>query len=388
MSEKKEVKVKKALVVTTVASTLDQFCMNDISILQESHKVFVAANFKVGNNTSIERVKEFKSELQKKNIVINDINMNRRPFSKDNFNVYKELKKLIEINNFDIIHCHTPVAAALVRLAARNTRNNGTRVVYTAHGFHFYKGAPYKSWLLFYPVERYLARYTDVLITINTEDYERAKKNFKAKSIRYIPGVGIDIGRLEQGHVDRMEKRKEIGLTEKAFVVLSVGELNKNKNHETVIKAIAKLNNPLIYCVICGQGVLEDYLKKMIKGLKIEKQVKLLGFRKDISEICKVADVFAFPSYREGLSVSLMEAMASGLPVVCSDIRGNSDLIREGQGGYLKKPDDINGFSNAIQNIYMNPSYGKSFGEFNKTAIREFRIENVISSMKKIYLEV
>jgi glycosyltransferase involved in cell wall biosynthesis len=388
MSGKKEVKVKKALVVTTVASTLDQFCMNDISILQESHKVYVAANFKFGNNTSLERVKEFKTELQTKNIAFYDINMNRNPFSKDNFKVYKEVKKLIDRNTFDIIHCHTPVAAMLVRLAARNARKNGTKVIYTAHGFHFYKGAPYKNWFLFYPVEWYLARYTDVLITINTEDYERAKKTFKAKNIKYIPGVGIDIKKFEQKQVDKIEKRKEIGLTEKAFVVLSVGELNKNKNHETVIKAIAKLNNPRICYVICGQGVLEDYLKKMIKDLEIEKQVKLLGFRKDISEICKVTDIFAFPSFREGLSVSLMEAMASGLPVVCTDIRGNSDLIKDGQGGYLKKPADIDGFSNAIQKIYINQSYRDSFGEFNKIAIRKFRIENVISNMERIYSEV
>ncbi|MBN8193796.1 glycosyltransferase family 4 protein [Bacillus sp. NTK074B] len=362
--------------------------MNDISILQETHKVYVAANFKFGNNTSEERVKEFKSELQTKNIVFYDINMNRNPFSKDNLKVYKEVKKLIEINSFDIIHCHTPVAAMLVRLAARNARKNGSSVVYTAHGFHFYKGAPYKNWFLFYPVEWYLARYTDVLITINTEDYERAKKSFKAKRIKYIPGIGIDIKKFNQKKVDKIAKRNEIGLSKDSYVVLSVGELNKNKNHETVIKAIAKLNNPHIYYVICGQGVLEDYLIKMIKELEIEKQVVLLGFRKDIAEICKVADVFAFPSFREGLSVSLMEAMVSGLPVVCSDIRGNSDLIKDEQGGYLKKPTDVDGFANALQEIYMNKVYRDSFGEFNKLAIEKFKIENVISNMKNIYLEV
>lgn len=388
MNGNKEDKNIKALVVTTVASTLDQFCMNDISILQESHKVYVAANFNFGNNTSKERIKEFKSELERKKIVFHDINMNRNPVSKDNVTAYKEIKELIERNNFDIIHCHTPVAAMLVRLAARNARKNGTKVIYTAHGFHFYRGAPLINWLAYYPIERLLSRYTDTLITINNEDYSRAKKNFNAKKVDYIPGVGIDIKKIEQKQVDKKAKRKEIGLSEEAFVVLSVGELNKNKNHETIIKAIAKLNNPNIYYVICGQGLLEDYLKKMIKNLEIEKQVILLGFREDISEICKVTDVFAFPSYREGLSVSLMEAMASELPVVCSDIRGNSDLIKDGQGGYLKKSDDTDGFANALQKIYINPSRRDSFGKFNKIAIEKFNIENVISNMKNIYFEV
>lgn len=376
---------KKALVVTTVASTLDQFCMNDISILQKSHKVYVAANFKFGNNTSRERVNEFKSELQQKHIVINDIGLNRNPTSKDNIVAYREIKRLIDKYSFDIIHCHTPVAAMLVRIAARNSRKNGTRVIYTAHGFHFYKGAPLKNWFLFYPVEWWLARYTDVLITINSEDYKMAKKNLKAKSIRYIPGVGVDIGKFTQKQIDKIAKRKEMGLTKEVYVVLSVGELNKNKNHETVIKAIAKLNNPNIYYLICGQGVLEGYLIKMIKELGIEKQVVLLGFRKDIAEICKVADVFAFPSFREGLSVSLMEAMSTGLPVVCSKIRGNIDLIQDGKGGYLVDSGNMDGFKECIEKLVIDEEKRKTFGDFNQNYIRKFSIENVKEQMAKVY---
>lgn len=388
MENKLEPSNKKVLVVTTVASTIDQFCMSDISILNKSYSVQVAANFTIGNNTSNERIKEFIKELKEKNIAINEINFNRNPFSKDNFFAYKEIKKLINQNSFKLIHCHTPVAAMLVRLAAKKARKHGTKVIYTAHGFHFFKGAPIKNWILFYPIERWLARYTDVLITINKEDYNRAKKSFKAGSVEYIPGVGIDTKKFSEVVVDKLSKRKELSIPDTAFLVLSVGELNKNKNHETVIKAIAKLNNPNIYYAICGQGVLESYLKNLIKQLALEKQVKLLGYRRDTAEISKVTDVFAFPSFREGLSVALMEAMALGLPVVCSKIRGNVDLIEDGKGGYLVQPSDDEEFINALDKLVQDNALRENMLDYNKKIIMNFDIDNVNVCMKKIYLEV
>lgn len=385
MKKSEEDNSRKALVVTTVASTIDQFCMNDINILQESYKVFVAANFDIGNNTSKDRVKEFKSELHRMNIGVNEVEFSRNPFSRNNLNAYRKIHKLIESSSFDIIHCHTPVAAMLVRLAARNARKKGTRVIYTAHGFHFYRGAPKRNWLLYYPIERWLARTTDELITINKEDYDRARKSFRAKKIRYIPGIGIDLETFKQADVSKMEKLKEIGIPEDGFVLLSVGELNKNKNHEIVIKALSKINNPNFYYVICGQGELEDYLKRTIKELGLERQVKLLGFRKDIAELCKVINVYIFPSHREGLSVALMEAMAMSLPVVCSKIRGNVDLIEDGKGGYLINPSDIDGFADAVTNLYNNPRLRSDFGFYNSGRITKYSIENVKREMKKIY---
>lgn len=380
-----EVNNKKALVVTTVASTIDQFCMSDIGILNKSFSVQVAANFTIGNNTSNERVKEFKKELKEKNIIINEIKFNRSPFSKDNFLAYKGIKKLINENSFELIHCHTPVAAMAVRLAAKKARKKGTKVIYTAHGFHFFKGAPLKNWMIYYPIERWLARYTDVLITINKEDYNRAKKHFKAGKVEYIPGVGVDTKKFSEIVVDKSAKRKELGVLDNAFLVLSVGELNKNKNHDTIIKTIAKLNNPNVYYVICGQGMLENYLKDLINKLGLEEQVKLLGYRRDISEISKVSDIFTFPSFREGLSVALMEAMAIGIPVICSDIRGNKDLIENNKGGYLVKPDDIDGFAYSINKLIKNETLRKKMGECNKIRIMNFDISNVKKDMGNIY---
>lgn len=315
-----------------------------------------------------------------------DLPFERSPIKiKNNFKTYKQLKEIINSNEFTIIHCHTPMGGALTRLAALKARRNNTNVIYTAHGFHFYKGAPITNWLLYYPVERWLARYTDVLITINKEDYERAKKSLKAGRVEYIPGVGIDTNRLNDVFVDRKTKCRDLGIPNDAFVILSVGELNKNKNHETVIKALGKLNNPNVHYVICGQGSLYSYLGEVVNQLGIEKQVHMLGFREDIGEIYRIANAFAFLSYREGLSVSLMEAMASGLPVVCSNIRGNRDLVENEKGGYLIKPDDVNGLTEIIENITYNDSLGIRMGKHNTEIIEEFSIENIKEIMANLY---
>ncbi len=313
-----------------------------------------------------------------------DLPFERSPLKKNNLITMKELKKLMDDQNYDIIHCHTPVGGALARIAAHKSKDNSAKVIYTAHGFHFFKGAPLINWLVYYPIERWLARYTDVLITINKEDYERAR-GFKAKRVEYVPGVGIDIGKFNAVKVDKVLKRKELGLPEESFVVLSVGELNKNKNHEVVIKALAEMKNTDIHYIICGQGGLEDYLKNISKELGVEKQVHLLGFRKDIVEICKMSDVFVFPSFREGLSVALMEAMACGLPVICSNIRGNSDLIEDGRGGYLVDPDEISGYKESVSQLYDSVELRNNFKEWNLEAVRQYSVENIISNIKEIY---
>lgn len=314
-----------------------------------------------------------------------DLSFERSPLKKSNLHVYRELKNIIDSNEYEIIHCHTPTGGAIGRLAAQGARKKGTKVIYTAHGFHFFKGAPILNWLLYYPIEKLLARYTDTLITINKEDYERAKSKFKAKRVEYIPGIGIDLKKINTMEVDRGLKRSQLGLPKGAFIVLSVGELNKNKNHEVVIRAIRKIDNFKIQYIICGQGHLDGHLRNLSKELDIENQVHLLGFRKDIAEICKVSDVFAFPSYREGLSVALMEAMANGLPVVCSNIRGNSDLIEDGKGGYLVEPADIQGFAKYIKDLIEDSRLRSEFGGFNHKKIENYSIENVLKEMEEIY---
>lgn len=312
----------------------------------------------------------------------------RSPYKFSNIQAYKQLKLIITDNKYNIIHCHTPMASFLTRLAARKSRkHHGTRVIYTAHGFHFFKGASLLNWLLYYPIERWMARYTDVLTTINKEDYARAKR-FKAGRVEYVPGVGIDIDIISRVSVGRKQKRKELGIPIDATVLLSVGELNRNKNHEVVLKALSKIHNSNIHYVVCGQGRLEPFLKELSAKLHIEKQVHILGLRRDVIEICKMSDIFVFPSKREGLSVSLMEAMVCRLPVVCSRTRGNTDLIEDGKGGYLCNLEKATEFSQAICTLIGDLELRRCMGEHNHKAILQFSLNNVMSDMRKIYESV
>ncbi|WP_138205981.1 glycosyltransferase family 4 protein [Haloimpatiens lingqiaonensis] len=314
-----------------------------------------------------------------------DLPFQRSPFSAKNITAYKELKKLIDENEYDIIHCHTPVGGVLTRLAARGARKRGTKVIYTAHGFHFFKGAPLINWMLFYPVEKFCARFTDVLITINKEDYDIAQK-FKAGRVEYVPGVGVDTKKFSEVVVDKEAKRRELGLSEDAFVVLSVGELSKRKNHEVVIKALSRLKDKNIVYLICGQGDLEQHLKNLSEGQGVT--VKFLGFRRDIPEISALADLFIFPSLQEGLPVGLMEAMARGLPVVCSKVRGNVDLIEDGKGGYLVGTDDVDGFAESIDKVINEVKLCREFGEYNVQEVVKYDKENVEKQMANIYISL
>lgn len=326
---------EKVLILASVASMIYQFNIPNIKLLQEmGYEVHVACNFEKGNSCSLEKIQGLKNLLENMQVKYYQINFERnilKVFS--NFSAYQDVKKILEKNKYKFLHCHSPIGGVIGRITGHLTE---TKVIYTAHGFHFFKGAPLINWLIYYPIEKYLSKFTDILITINKEDYERAK-TFFSKRVEYIPGVGVDIEKIRNIQVNKELKRKELGLTLDNKVLLSVGELNKNKNHEVIIKALSKLNNPNIHYLICGQGNLKEYLEKLIKKLNLENNVKLLGFRKDIYEIYKISDIFVFPSKREGLSVALMEALVCELPVICSDIRGNRDLVRENKNGMLVK---------------------------------------------------
>lgn len=281
-----------------------------------------------------------------------DIPFERFPIKRKNIQAYKLLKKIIEEEHFDIIHCHTPVGAMLARLAAKDVRNNGTKVIYTAHGFHFYTGAPLINWILYYPVERWLAHYTDVLITINKEDYERAKK-FKVRQVEYIPGVGIDVEKFSPNPCDRDKKRQELGINSDDIVLLSVGELNENKNHRLIIELLPYLKNNIFY-VICGKGPLMEEYINLANKLGIQKRLKLMGYVNDTPNYYRIADLFVFPSKREGLPVSIMEAMASGLPIIATDIRESRDLLGDSSNVLFSLDDDRDYIIKSINKLLKN----------------------------------
>lgn len=311
-----------------------------------------------------------------------DIPFQREPFHRDNIQCYKMLKSIIDEGDFSIVHCHTPVGGVLGRLAARKARKGGARIMYTAHGFHFYKGAPLKNWLLYYPAEKLCAHFTDVLITINKEDYALAQKKMKAKCVKYVPGVGVDIEKFSNSTVDKAAKRRELGIPEDAVLLLSVGELINRKNHETVLHAIADMN---VYYIIAGNGDLRQHLQNRIVTLGLCNRVKLLGFRSDIKELLEASDIFVFSSFQEGLPVAVMEAMASGLPCVASKIRGNTDLLENGEGGFLCDPQDASEFAEKLNLLASNTELREKMGKNNVATIQKFSIKTVINEMRKIY---
>jgi len=316
-----------------------------------------------------------------------DVPFERSPFNLKNIKAFRQLKKIIDEGNYDIIHCHTPVGALLTRLAAVSARRKGTKVFYTAHGFHFYKGAPLKNWLLYYPVERLLAHLTDVLITINKEDYERAK-TFKAGRIEYVPGVGIDTAKYIKQPYLCSEKRKELGVPDCAFVLLSVGELSVRKNHSVVLEALGLLKKAgtlgNIHYLICGRGPLREELEKKAEALELSDRVRFLGFRKDIGEICSTSDAFVFMSVHEGLPVALMEAMSSGVPIICSDIRGNTDLIERGVSGEIIKSDPV-ALADAIIRLRDDPQLCEKYVLAARKRVEACDLKNVANLMREIY---
>lgn len=372
--------MKKVLLVTHVSGFVPQFEMNNVRYLQEKgYEVHYAANFDMisygGDN----------SRLEDTGIICHHIPFNRSPFTLQNAGVYRKLKALIDAEAFQLIHCHTPMGGMMARMAARKARRQGTKVIYTAHGFHFFKGAPLQNWLLYYPVERFLSRFTDVQITINSEDYQRARK-FHAGQVVFIPGVGINTGRLREKSVISHEQfRQSLGIQADDICILSVGELVKNKNHRIVLEALSKLQDERVKYLICGQGSETASLNSLARDLQLERQVQLLGFRKDVAKIYEIADIFVFPSLREGLSVALMEAMGKGLPVVCSRIRGNQDLIQDREGGLLVSPRDADELAGALEKLCADQELRSSMGAYNQEAVTYYDQAVVLRIMAQVY---
>lgn len=312
-----------------------------------------------------------------------DLPFEREPIRKNNIKSYFQLKEIIDKEDYDIIHCHTPVGGALTRLAARNSRKKGTKVVYTAHGFHFFKGAPLINWLIYYPIEKILSKYTDSLVTINSEDYKISKKMY-AKNVFYIPGVGISLDKYKE-KIDINKKRNDLGISNNDFVLISVGELNKNKNHRAVIESLVYFKEENIKYIICGEGPLFEKLTELVEKLDLSDNVIFLGYRNDINELLQISNVFVFPSFREGLSLSVMEAMATGLPCLVSETRGNTDLIDNNKGGYtfdLKNPNDI---VEKLDLIMKQQSDLQRFGNYNLEKIKKYGIDSVLEKKKSIY---
>lgn len=314
-----------------------------------------------------------------------NIDFARSPFSKKTLVAYRQLCELFAHEWFDIVHTHTPVGGVLTRLAVRGARRKGTKVIYTAHGFHFYKGAPPADWLLWYPVERFMSRFADVLITINSEDYERAKR-FAHCRVEYVPGVGVSLSRFAAVKC-RAAERENLGLAPCDFAVLSVGDLIPRKNQAAIIRALPLMPESA-KLIICGEGPERENLLVLADEPGVTGRVSLLGFRDDVAEIMAACDCLVFPSVHEGLPVSVMEAMASGLPVVASPIHGiDPNLFSDGESGVLLPDTGPASIAAAVSGLMSDPALRARLAEGAVSSVCRFGLREALAATSRTYEE-
>lgn len=368
--------MKKILYITTVSSTINSFLIPHI-------KMHIKKGFKVDCACYINR--DIDKELLDNNTKIYNIPFSRNPLSPKNLKAFYKLINIQRENKYDIIHVHTPVASIYGRLLKLIYPN--IKTIYTAHGFHFYDGAPMLNWIIYYPIERVMANLTDMIITINDEDYERAKL-FNIKETYKINGVGVDLSKYSTDCANKIEVRKKLNLNEDDFVITMIAEVNKNKNHKQMIDAIKILtdrgiNNIKVICA--GEGPILDKIKSYIDEMKLQNNIKMLGYRNDINELIVACDIGILMSYREGLPKNIMELMACGKPVIGTDIRGIRDLIEHNVNGYLVNVGDSEATADKIEKIYREEKILKNMSLKANEIIKDYSVEKIINQLEGFY---
>ena len=371
------IKNKKIMMLATTDNMIWQFLLPHIKYLQEQGNTVECICSKTGF---------WFDELRDKfGLTCHDVSLPRNPLHPSIFKGWKQLKKLQKQEHYDLVYCQQPVGGVMGRMIAKKFK---IPCIYTAHGFHFFQGNSKIKNLIFRTIEKHYSKYTNALVTINLEDYNAAQK-FKAKKVYKINGIGVDLSKYKVNMaLNKSEFKKSLGLNEDDFVITSIGELNENKNTLRLIEVMAQIPEPKIKYLICGQGPLKDKYEESIKKYGLENRVKLLGFRTDIPDILTITDLYIMPSYREGLSKSMMEAMCYGLPIVASKIRGNVDLLGNNEGGILCNPTDDATYGEAIKHIYLDKKLEEKMGKRNKEFIKNFDIKVVLTQMEEIYREI
>ncbi len=366
------------MMLATTDNMIWQFLLPHIKYLQEQGNAVECVCARTG--FWFEELKE------KHGLTMHEIDFGRNPISIKNMKAHKKLVKLQEFENFDLIYCQQPVGGMMGRLIAKKFK---VPCIYTAHGFHFYEGCPLVNKLVYKTVEKWLSKYTDVLVAINEEDYQAALK-MKAKRVFKINGIGIDDQKMQTEDFDKLAFKKSFNLNEDDKVILTISEMNWNKNYTIMLQAIKILTekNPKIKFISCGSGEWAQKIRDEAKEMGIENNCLFLGFRKDIAKILQITDVFLHASHREGLTLSVMEAMSVGLPCVVSNVRGNRDLIDEGEGGFLVDCEDANSFAEKIEILLTNEEMSEKFGQYNKEKSAQYTVETVKAQLAEIYKEL
>lgn len=372
--------MKKVLLTATVQSHICQFHKPLVKVLHEHHyEVHVAArnNLAEKNGLKLDFVDR-----------VFDIPFERSPLSRKNIAAYQEMKKVIHHTHYDVIHCNTPMGGIVTRLAGKAARKKGTKLFYTAHGFHFYEGAPKQNWAVYYPIEKFFANhYTDKLITITQEDFKLAKEKFKCHT-EYIHGVGLNTKKYTiLSENEKMDIRQKMGFSPQRTLILCVGELLANKNQSTVIRAMEKVvqKHPNSTLMLAGNGANLENLQQLAAELNLQENILFLGYTTELEKYLNIADIVVSCSFREGLPVNIMEAMYCKKPTVTSINRGHKELVRDGETGYLVAPTDAAGVAEKLTFYIENPHIRKRFGEKGYHFIQAFTDKSVGDELKEIY---
>ncbi len=314
--------------------------------------------------------------------------VSRKPVKSGNLNALGQIKALLTNGGYDIVHCNTPVGGALTRIAAIKARKLGTKVVYTAHGFHFFAGAPMMNWLLYFPAELMLSRLTDCIVTINTEDYNSAKKHLKAQKIVQVHGVGYDTGKFVKPLSEKKYSlRRKYGYSKDEILLIYVAELNNNKNQQLLIKALKTLapKNREIRLLLVGPDRTDGEIRVLAKKAGLEDRIDFFGQRTDVCEILSMCDLAVASSRREGLPVNIMESLACGLPVVATDNRGHRELIKDGFNGYLFQANDCTTLTRKIADLIRDKALYSRLSKNACNSVGIYGIECVLEEMKGVY---
>ena len=346
------------LYTATVLSHICQFHMLHMKHMQEQGwEVHVAAHDNLALKNGL-RLRYYDKFIETP--------FSRSPKSADNLKAYKQLKRLLAEEHYDVILCNTPMGGIVTRLAAKQARKHGAKVVYMAHGFHFYKGSSKKAWLVFYPIEKFMAKYCDLLITINKEDYALAQKKFsKRTKIAHIHGVGVDEQRYHPAAPEeQLAMRRAEDLSPEDFVILCTGELNENKNQKTLVAAAAMLKEeiPNLKVLLAGNGPREQALLEQIQDGGLENTVKLLGYRTDLEKLVPAVDLVVSCSHREGMPLNIIEAMLCKKPVIASHNRGHDELVEDYGSGLLFQCEDSKQLASSVAALAADPAAASAYG--------------------------
>ena len=371
--------MKKVLIVATVQSHIAQFHKPLMKLLKENgYEVHIVArdNLEEKNGLELEYVDK-----------VYDINFNRSPFSLKNVTAYKHLKKIINENKYDIINCNTPVGGVLTRLACKKARKNGTKVYYTVHGFHFYKGASKKNWIIYYPIEKLLSKKCDKIITITDEDYELAKKKFKTEIVR-LHGVGANSSKYYVYDEQRvLEVKKKLKVDENSPVLLSIGELLENKNQKIAIYAMTKIVEKYkkAKLLIAGNGKTLNQLKTIVKENRLTDNVVFCGYRNDLNDFINACDILITCSYREGLPLNVIEAMMCGKPVIASNNRGHRELVDDKNTGFIVPYDEYEEIANKVNILIKDEKLYEMISNNALEKSKKYIDKTVVKELKEIY---